>query len=81
MMGNKDAITDFNICNFVSYPVYDSCCFMSQHKRCFWNSIPFNNVTTTYAACHDFKQNLFFANAGDRDFFNAYVMVVVIEGG
>ena len=54
---------------------------MTQHSRSLRHTVPFNNVATAYTACHNLKQNLFVADFGDGHFFNANVMVVVVDGG
>ena len=81
MVGNKDAVADFDVFDFAADFTYDACGFMTKHTRCLRNTVPLQNVAAADAARHNFKQGFFFADAWNGDFFNADVMVVVVEGG
>ena len=63
VMGNKNAVADFDVLDLAANFVYDSCGFMPKHTWRLGNTVPFYNVAAAYAACHNFKQHFFFADA------------------
>ena len=58
MVGNKDAVADFDAFDFAADFAYDACCFVTQHTRCLGNTVPFDDVAAADAARHHFKQGL-----------------------
>ena len=81
MVGNEDSVADFDAFDFAADFAYDACGFMPKHTRCLGNTVPFDDVAAADAARHHLKQHFVFADVWDWDFFDADVMVVVVEGG
>ena len=81
MMGNKHAVAHFDFFDFAADFTYNARCFVPQHTRSLRHTVPFKDVTTTDAARHNLEQSFIFSDAWNRNLFDAYVMVVVVEGG
>jgi hypothetical protein len=81
MMGNKNSVAHLDALNFGADFVDDACCLVTQNYWSLRNSVPFDNVAAAYAACHNLKQSLVFADFRDRHFLDADIMVVVVNGG
>jgi hypothetical protein len=81
MMGNKHSVAHFDAFGFAPDFAYDASCFMTQDTRRLGNTVPFQDVAAAYAACHNFKQCFIFADVWHGYFFDADVVVVVVEGG
>jgi len=81
MVGHKHAVADFDVFDFATDFTYDACGFVSQHARRFRNTIPFQDVAAADTARHHLEERFIFIDAWKGDFFDADVMVVVVEGG
>ena len=81
MMGNKNAVANFERFDFCADFVDDACSFVPKHYWRFGNTVPFDDVAAADAACHHLKQRFVFADLWDGHFFDSDVMVIVVDCG
>ena len=81
MMGNENSVAHFNVFDFGADFVDDASCLVTQNNGSPGHAVPLNNIAAAYAACHNLKQRFILADFGNGHFFNADVMVVVVDGG
>src|SRR3972149_4676311 len=79
-MRNENSVANTIPCYFFSSFRYDASCFVSKDFRRFGNAVPFGDIASADAACHDFQQEFVFANFWRRHVYYAYVFVVVVDG-
>ena len=72
-------VTFFEFCNLFPNLDYLAGQFMAENERCFLNAIPFENIAATYAACHDFNEDIPFADVRNRQLLHVDSAVVIIH--
>ena len=76
----EDSVADFEFCDFAASFFYGACCFVTEDYRCLWYSVPFGDIASADAACHNLQQELVFADFWLRHVYDAYIFVVVVDG-